>query len=231
MEKQAAYLQIQDVSKRYRRKGREILRHITLDADAGCCIGILGLNGCGKSTLLSVLAGYLPANTGTLSVGTTVYSLQSGKPIPNIGYVPQENPLIEELSALDNLRLWYCNSVRKLETELQEGVLAMLGIPEFLHTPVHQMSGGMKKRLSIGCSVANDPDILLMDEPGAALDLPCKEQIRQYIRQCLAQNKIVLMTTHEEAEISLCDKLYLLKDGTLSPYVYDGDTKQLAEML
>lgn len=231
MEQQSAYIQIRDVSKRYRRKDRVILRQIQLEANTGSCVGILGLNGSGKSTLLSILAGYIPADSGTLAIGSNVYSLQAGKPIPKIGYVPQENPLIEELSALDNLRLWYCNSVLKLEEQLQEGVLAMLGIPEFLQTPVNQMSGGMKRRLSIGCSVANAPELLLMDEPGTALDLQGKQYIRQYIKNCQSQNKTVILTTHEETEIALCDKLYILKDGALSPYAYDGDSRKLAESL
>lgn len=232
MEKQpSAYLQVRNVSKRYRRKGKIILQQIQFEANAGSCVGILGHNGCGKSTLLSVLAGFLPADSGTLVLRSDEYSLRTGKPLPKIGYVPQENPLIGELSALDNLRLWYCCSELKLEEQLKEGVLAMLGIPEFLHTPVNRMSGGMKKRLSIGCSVANEPDLLLLDEPGNALDLLGKQYIQQYIQSCQSQNKIVIMTTHDEAEIALCDKLYILKDGTLSPYEYDGDAQKLTESM
>lgn len=231
MERKSAYIQIQDVSKHYRRKGRKILHQIQMEADAGSCVGILGRNGCGKSTLLSILAGCLSADSGTLSIGNEIYSLQIGKPIPQIGYVPQENPLMEELSALDNLRLWYCDSVLDLRQELRDGMLAMLGIPEFLQTPVNRMSGGMKKRLSIGCSIANAPEVLLMDEPGTALDLQGKNDIRQYIDNCRSQNKTVIITTHEEPEIALCDKLYLLKDGTMTPYEYDGDTQRLTESL
>ena len=107
----------------------------------------------------------------------------------------------------------------------------MLGIPEFLHGRVSRMSGGMKKRLSIGCAVAEDPEILLLDEPGAALDLICKERIYVYLKNCKAQGRVILLATHEEREIELCDKLYLLKEGILSELKYDVNIHHLAGLL
>lgn len=231
IEQNMPYFRISEVKKQYHRKGNPVLQDIHLEAGQGQCIGILGANGCGKSTLLSILAGALNADNGTMYLGEKKYSLRQKTVIPEIGYIPQENPLIEELSALDNLKLWYCNSKLDLKAELRDGVLARLGIPTFLTTPVEQMSGGMKKRLSIGCSVANNPKILLMDEPGAALDLQCKELIASYIQTCLSQGNIILLATHEEREIALCSKTYILKNGKLVPFTYDGDMKKLAQML
>ena len=194
-------LQAEHIQKSYRRGKHPVLQDISFTAESGQCIGILGANGCGKSTLLSILAGV------------------------------QENPLIEELSAYDNLRLWYCNSTLGLETALRDGVLAMLGIPDFLHTRVSQMSGGMKKRLSIGCAVSDDPHILLLDEPGAALDLLCKERISVYLKECKSQGKILLLATHEDREIELCDKIYILKNGVLTEPDYDGNIHHLAGLI
>ncbi|MCM1245014.1 MAG: ABC transporter ATP-binding protein [Roseburia sp.] len=216
------------IKKSYQRGKKLVLQDVSFSAEAGQCIGILGENGSGKSTLLSLLAGTQKADAGTL--------LYCGKPLLSesretrqlIGYVPQENPLIEELSAYDNLRLWYCDAPLSLEQELKDGVLAMLGIHEFLNVRVSRMSGGMKKRLSIGCAIAGDPPVLLLDEPGAALDLICKERISVYLKNCLEQGKIVLLATHEEREIELCDKLYVLKDGVLSALEYDGNIHHLA---
>lgn len=138
---------------------------------------------------------------------------------------------MEELNALDNLKLWYCDSPLSLENELEDGFLAMLGIPDFLKVAVRNMSGGMKKRLSIGCSLAKNPHILLLDEPGAALDLICKERIDVYLRRYKSMGNIILLATHEEREITLCDRLFILKDGTLSPLEYDGNIHQLAGKL
>ena len=89
----------------------------------------------------------------------------------------------------------------------------------------------MKKRLSIGCSVAHSPQILLLDEPSAALDLLCKEKIAEYIREAKRNGKMAVLATHDATELSLCDKLYILKNGVLKPYEYDGDVSRLAGSL
>ena len=143
--------------------------------------------------------------------------------------MPQGNPLIPELSALDNLLLWYDRGV--LRQELEGGVLRELGISEFLKIPVRKMSGGMKKRVSIGCAIAGKPDVLLMDEPTAALDIACKNAIYAYMQSFREQGGLVLVTTHDIHEIELCDRCYLLSDGKLQDYVYDGDIKKLADKM
>lgn len=222
-------LAVSHIKKSYRRRKKPVLHDISFSADAGQCIGLLGENGSGKSTLLSILAGAQKADAGTLLYEGKTLLPESREARQLIGYVPQENPLIEELSAYDNLRLWYCSDTSlSLERELKEGVLAMLGIHEFLDVRVSRMSGGMKKRLSIGCAIAEDPQILLLDEPGAALDLICKERISVWLKNCMAQGKIIFLATHEEREIELCDKLYLLKNGVLSALEYDGNIHHLA---
>ena len=219
------------IKKAYRRGKKPVLHDISFTVEPGQCVGILGANGCGKSTLLSILAGALKADSGALWFQGGNLLAGSSHTTRNIGYIPQENPLINELSAYDNLRLWYCDSPLHLDTELRDGVLAMLGIPDFLHVRTSQMSGGMKKRLSIGCAIAQDPPVLLLDEPGAALDLICKERINVYLNSCKAQGKQILLATHEEREIDLCDKWYLLKDGILSEFKYDGNIHHLAGRL
>ena len=165
-------LEIKGIEKRYGRQS--VLKGIELEAHSGTCIGILGGNGCGKSTLLSILAGVQKPDRGSFVVdGVDMFS-DSFAQSRAVGYVPQGTPLMEELSARDNLRLWY--DKKNLAKELKDGVLAMLGIPEFIKVPVSKMSGGMKKRLSIGCAVANRPPVLLLDEPGAALDFLARKK-------------------------------------------------------
>lgn len=220
-------VEIQHIAKRY--KGKQVLTDVNLTAEGGKCIGILGCNGSGKSTLLSILAGVLHRNSGSfLCDGKDLFRdhrLRSRL----VGFVPQGTPLLEELSAMDNLRLWY--DAEKLQEELENGVLKMLGIHEFLKVPVHKMSGGMKKRLSIGCAVADRPPILLLDEPTAALDLACKENITQYLRTYKRSGGLLLLTTHDKMELELCDEWYILKGGVLEPFTYTGDVAALVKSL
>lgn len=225
-------LTVQHLKKSFRHGKKKVLHDVCLNAQSGECIGILGANGCGKSTLLSILAGIQPADGGSIQLnGTDVLKTRKKERTSLIGYVPQECPLMEELNALDNLKLWYCDSPLFLQEELEQGFLAMLGIPDFLRVPVKNMSGGMKKRLSIGCAVAENPCILLLDEPGAALDLICKERIEVYLKNYKKQGNAILLATHEEREINLCDRLFLLRDGKLEPLSYDGNIHTLAGKL
>ncbi len=226
-------LEIQSLRKSFRRGKKQVLQDITLQARGGQCIGILGANGCGKSTLLSILAGIQRPDSGNVLLnGVNLLERKMQRNLSSlVGFVPQEPPLMAELTAYDNLKLWYCQSPLSLERELEEGFLATLGIPDFLTVSVGHMSGGMKKRLSIGCSIAMSPRVLLLDEPGAALDLLCKEYIETYLRQFRSQGNLILIATHEEREIALCDQLFLLKNGVLSPLSYEGDIHQIAKTL
>lgn len=218
---------IEHIKKKYGRK--TVLNDIMLTVNKGSCIGILGSNGSGKSTLFGILSGVLKGDGGRLLYDDINLLTNSKKRSEIIGYVPQSTPLLEELTAMDNLRLWY--SKEALKTELSGGVLTMLGIPDFLKLPVYKMSGGMKKRLAIGCAVAHKPRVLLLDEPSAALDLVCKERISNYLLDFKASGGIILLATHDVQEIPICDSLYILKNGTLNPHEYDGDLHRLAGCL
>lgn len=220
-------ISIEHIAKRYRKK--QVLRDISFTADAGTCIGILGSNGSGKSTLLSILAGVLGKDSGRFLLDGRDLFQDRKLRSQLVGYVPQGTPLIEELTAWDNLLLWYDRDT--LRQELESGVLRLLGIHEFLKVPVSKMSGGMKKRLSIGCAVANRPPVLLLDEPTAALDLACKQSIAQYLQRYKASGGILLLTTHDVLELELCDRWYIIKDGILQPFTYDGDLSKLVESL
>jgi len=220
-------IEIKEIAKKFGPK--QVLKGAELTADAGMCIGILGGNGSGKSTLLSILAGIQPADSGEFLYDGTDLFRHPKERSRLVGYVPQGTPLIEELTAYDNLLLWY--SKKTLKKELSEGLLSILGIEDFLKTPVSKMSGGMKKRLSIGCAMAGKPPILLLDEPMAALDLSCKQKISDYIKTHKSSGGIVLMATHDILELELCDRWYIMKDGKLSPFTYTGDVNALIKSL
>lgn len=220
-------IEITHIAKKF--KKQQVLRDICLTAESGTCIGILGANGSGKSTLLSILAGIQGCDGGEFLCDGTNLLADSKKRAQLVGYVPQGTPLIEELSARDNLLLWY--DKKAMEQELLDGVLSLLGIGDFLNVIVSKMSGGMKKRLSIGCAMAKKPPVLLLDEPTAALDLSCKQSIAAYLRHYKQSGGLLLLTTHDVMELDLCDAWYIIRDGVLVPFTYDGDIQKLVESL
>ena len=216
-------IEIQHIRKNYGKKA--VLKDVSLTVEGGKCVGILGGNGCGKSTLLSILAGVQPADGGAFVYKDKDLFSYPRQRAQLVGYVPQGTPLIEELTAKDNLSLW-CSKER-MQAELDHGVFKLLGIDEFLKVPVSKMSGGMKKRLSIGCSIAHDPPVLLLDEAMAALDISCKQKIFDYIGMHKQRGGIVMLVTHDVMELELCDEWYILKDGVVHPFNYTGDTAAL----
>ena len=220
-------IEIKNIAKSYKKKN--VLKNIGFTATSGQCIGVLGANGCGKSTLLSILAGVQRADNGSFICDDVDLLKHSKNRSELIGYVPQGTPLIDELTAYDNLLLWYDRS--QLKKELDGGILQMLGIDEFLKVTVHNMSGGMKKRLSIGCAMAKKPPVIILDEPMAALDIACKQKIFEYLKKHKADGGILLLATHDAMELELCDECYIIKDGENVPFTYNGNIEALVKNL
>ena len=126
--------------------------------------------------------------------------------------MPQEGFLINGLRVIDNLSLWYRDK-EELRQSLAQGFLNELGVNQMCRTRVEKLSGGMKKRVSIGCALAGNPPILILDEPDAALDLIGKAEIRGYLARYKEQGGTILLATHEESDLELCDRVYALHNG------------------
>ena len=195
---------IENVSLKYK---KTVLTDVTIHASQGEVIGLLGLNGSGKSTLLSAISGLRKPASGSIKV--------TGK----AGFVTQENALIDELTAMDNLKMWTPLSKQEILKELTETELSILKVSDFINLKVRRMSGGMKKRLAIASVLLSKPDFLLMDEPLAALDIPAKNDIIKFIDSFRAKGGTVFIASHSEELFKHCSKVYLLKNGksTLLP--------------
>lgn len=206
-------IRLNDIVKSYGKQ--PILKGIDLKVERGHCVGLVGSNGSGKSTLLSIMSGAAKADSGTI-----FYNDKEMKTRDDLAryaaFVPQDNPLIEELSVYDNLKLWYADSPVNLDVALQSGLPKELGVDQFVRSKVRNLSGGQKKRLSIACALAFNSPILLLDEPAAALDLVMKEEIRSYFRTYLDRGGTVVISSHEVEELAMCDELYHLYNGKLT---------------
>ena len=216
-------VKINDIRKSF--GGNKVLKGISLQGNAGQCIGIVGTNGSGKSTLLSIIAGIRKADGGTIEIRGKDISKKPRHATEYIGYIPQENPVFPDLSVKDNLMLWYSDSKVTYEQAVSGGVIEMLGLTPILSQKVKTLSGGMRKRLSIAMAVANDPPVIILDEPSAALDLPTKLLIRDYLKSYVTRGGTVILATHDEEELSICNVLYVLVDGVLHnvPTTLRGD--------
>ncbi len=196
---------VENVSVQYGNK--RILQDINLEIEAGKRVAIIGRNGTGKSTLLQIMAGIITPLEGTISYFGENVTSKRKRFSHYCGYVSQDNPLLEELSVLDNLRLW--NGGFRLE---QTEILSMNGLSEMEGERVSTLSGGMKRRLTIACAMLHMPPVMLMDEPTTALDIYYKEQIWEWMDQYQKRNGTIVMVTHDRQEMEQCDKIYEVKN-------------------
>jgi ABC-2 type transport system ATP-binding protein len=182
---------------------KTVLREVNIKAEKGQCIGLLGLNGTGKSSLLSVIGGLKkPAAGKVITEGKT-------------GFVTQENALIDELSAYDNILMWTSMKKPDIMKALNGPELSVLKVADFINVKVRNMSGGMKKKLALASVIITGPDVLLLDEPLAALDIPTKTEILNFIDMFKEKGGIIFIASHDESVFKHCDKIYHLKDGKL----------------
>lgn len=192
-------IKINNITKKYGKN--EVLKDISFEIAAGETVAIIGRNGCGKSTLLQIMAGCLRADSGS-------YSYYGKSDTECCGYLPQENPLMEQLSVRDNLKLW-----SKKSSQVSEELLEIFDLKKILNKRVEQLSGGMKRRLSLACACMNQPAILLLDEPTTALDFYQKEMIQHILDGHRQKQGIVILITHELDEILAADRCLLMEDG------------------
>jgi len=187
-----------------------VLQNVSLQINAGEIIGLAGQNGSGKSTLLAILAGITKQDAGEVNI--------EGE----IGLVPQEAALFDNLSVKDNLRFW-----AKAYKQDWKNALPILTDDSMLKKRVSQLSGGMKKRLSIALACLHNPQFLIMDEPTAALDIGFKGELKQMLDEIRSQGRSVIFSTHQPDELAWCDRIYILKKGQ---FVYEGSPQEVGDL-
>ena len=216
-------LKLTDVKKTYTvDKGveQQVLKGINLSFEAGEFVSILGESGCGKSTLMNIIGGMDSHYDGSVFVNGQSLKEMKGKDLDdyrkkNIGFIFQSFNLIPHLSVLDNVTLAIeMMSMTKAEriaraTEL----LTQVGLKDHLHKRPNQLSGGQKQRVSIARALANDPDIILADEPTGALDRETTLQILELMRQIASQGKLIIAVTHSSKVASFGTRVVSLEDG------------------
>ena len=201
------------VSREDRSQRYTAVRDVTLSIQPGEFVSVVGPTGCGKSTLLNVGAGLLEPSSGTVRV--------FGEPLVGInrraGYMFQSEALMPWRSALDNVIAGLeFRGVPRAEAEAQgEEWLRRVGLGGFGDRYPHQLSGGMRKRVSLAQTLVLDPDIILMDEPFSALDIQTRQLMENEVLELwAAKRKAVLFITHDLDEaIAMSDRVVVLSAG------------------
>jgi linearmycin/streptolysin S transport system ATP-binding protein len=189
---------------------------VTFTAEPGRIFGLLGPNGAGKSTTIGCISGLLKPTSGRIAVLGHDVVIDSIEARRELGIVPQELALYEDMSARDNLAYWgaaYGMGGDALKKRVLE-VLEIVGLGDRAKEHVKRFSGGMKRRLNFGCGIVHRPKVLLLDEPTVGVDPQSRVRLLELVRQQVAGGACVLYTTHymEEAQ-ELCDQLAIIDHG------------------
>lgn len=197
--------------------------------EAGEIVGYLGPNGAGKSTTIKMLTGILVPTSGSVEVDGLVPWRQRERNARRIGVVfGQRSGLWWDLPLIESLRL--VGTIYDIPRDRYQANLRkfseLLGLEEFLHTPVRQLSLGQRMRGDLAAAMLHDPAILFLDEPTIGLDVIAKERIRAFIADLNRQaGTTVVLTTHDLDDVErLCRRIVLIDHGRV---LYDGDIARL----
>lgn len=212
-----------------RRRAVRAVDGVTFDIEAGEVVGYLGPNGAGKSTTIKMLTGVLVPTSGEVRVAGFVPWRDRVRYTRHIGVVFGQRtnlwwdlPLVETYELLRHVYRVpadrFADNLRRFED--------LLGLREFMDTPVRQLSLGQRMRADLAAALLHDPEIVFLDEPTIGLDVLAKDRIRGFIRELNARREVtVLLTTHDLGDIErMCRRIVLIAEGRL---LFDGDIDAL----
>ena len=217
-------IEVKELSKKY---GEQMaLDKISFHINKGEIVGFLGPNGAGKSTTMKIICCYLnPTNGDVLVNGNSI----KNKPIEiksELGYLPENNPLYEEMYVREFLSfIAQIHKIKDIKKAVDQ-VIKKVGLTKEAHKKIEQLSKGYQQRVGIAQAIIHEPKVLILDEPTSGLDPNQLEEIRSLIKE-LGKDKTVMLSTHIMQEVeSICDRIIIIKNGQL---VADQNLEQKTE--
>jgi ABC-2 type transport system ATP-binding protein len=194
------------------------VNHMNLSVKSGEIFGFLGPNGAGKTTTVRILCGLMmPTSGSAMVVGHDVVK-EPEEVKQRIGYMPQAYGLYDDLTVEENLQFF--GSVYRVppyeRRKRADEILQLVRLGEFRKQFAGQLSGGMKRRLSLAVSLVHNPELLILDEPTAGIDPPLRRIFWEYFRQLNKRGVTFFINTHYMDEAELCDRLALISCGRLA---------------
>ena len=205
-------LKIEDISMIFQLPGGgavEALKNINLDLKQGEILSVLGPSGCGKTTLLNILAGFLAPTSGRITLGDH----EIHGPDPERGMVFQQGALFEWMSVRRNIGFGpEMKGVAQAEIDKNVNhLLGVVGLQDFGDKMIYELSGGMQQRVALARCLANEPDVILMDEPLGALDALTREKMQGLVLKLWKETgKTIILITHSVEEALLLGERLLV---------------------
>ena len=206
-------IEIQNISKYYDKQ--LAVNDISFQVKTGEIVGFLGPNGAGKSTTMKIISCFLKPSKGDVLVnGISIHSDEIGVK-SNIGYLPENNPLYEDLYVRESIGfIAQMHRVKYLKNAV-ENVIEKVGLVKEANKKIGQLSKGYQQRVGIAQAIVHNPSVLILDEPTSGLDPNQLDEIRSLIKD-LGKNKTVMLSTHIMQEVeSICDKIVIINNGKI----------------
>ena len=224
-------IEAKNVNKIFSKKNGEVdaLKDFSITIEKGTIHGLLGPNGAGKSTFINILGGLVKKNSGHVSISGIDIDKNIKLSKFKIGIVPQElniDPFFSPAELLELQAGLYGVPKRKRKTD---EILENLKLTDQRNAYARTLSGGMRRRLLIGKALVHDPEIIILDEPTAGVDIDIRTSVWDYIKRISRQGKTVCLTTHylEEAE-NLCDNITIINHGRK---IIEGSKNELLSII
>lgn len=209
-------VKLENVIKRYQ-NDRLALDHLNFEVDKGEVVGLLGPNGAGKTTAIKTIVGLLDADEGQVEVFGETHNGENQVVKKRIGLVTQDVTIYEDLSAYENLLFFgklYGLRGDKLRNRIED-VGKLIGLEGRLHEKPKRYSGGMKRRLNIGCALLHEPELIIMDEPTVGIDPQSRHYILEFVKTLARKtDTAIIYTSHyiEEVE-AIADRIFIIDQG------------------
>ena len=213
-------IEIKNLQKTYnigKKSEKNALKNINLQVKKGSFFGLLGPNGAGKSTIINIMAGLVKKTSGSVAICDFDIDKYPNKAKKEIGIVPQElfiDPFFNVFETLEIYAGYY--GVPKKDRRTEE-IITALGLKDKITAKPRSLSGGMKRRLLVAKSLVHNPQIVVLDEPTAGVDVELRDNLWQYIKKLNQEQKTtIVLTTHylEEAE-ELCNEIAIINNGSV----------------
>lgn len=209
-------LTLSNVSKSFGKQ--TVLKDLSLDVADGEFVAVLGSSGSGKTTLLRLIAGFDEPGSGQISIADKIVASEKifvPAESRKVGYVPQDAALFPHLSVFENVAFGLKGVSKAARADRVNTLLKLVSMETFGDKSATELSGGQKHRIALARALAPEPELILLDEPFAALDAELRAKIREEIKQVLDEvSCTTILVTHDQEEaLSIADRVALLRDG------------------
>ncbi|PVZ87060.1 multidrug ABC transporter ATP-binding protein [Serratia sp. S1B] len=227
---QAHTIELEGLEKRFPSLEKPAVASLTATLRSGSVTGLVGPDGAGKTTLLRMLAGLLKPSSGKLTVAGLDPIAQDRQLHAILGYMPQKFGLYEDLSVMENLTLYadLRGVTGNLRQQTFDQLLAFTDLARFTSRLAGKLSGGMKQKLGLACTLVGQPQVLLLDEPGVGVDPISRRELWRMVHELANDGMLILWSTSYLDEAEQCRDVLLMNEGKL---LFSGAPQQLTQRM